>query len=385
MRNPTASALHRVIPCPPSHLLPHTYSTSPEAAKGTVGHEALYRLLKEGMPSKEWWPEWLSEYYLSQIPWAMNKEPPNDRIGWLGENTFRYNVKTGEAEKLGEKLGRGQYPQTALYEIIGTMDVVHPSGVVIDYKFDGCESHTAPAKENPQLLFGALCLRSIYGVHSIEVALIHFRQGVEKPWYESATVGDYELDVFALELQAMIERLHRMEPPYSVTRGPHCRYCPAVASCPAVKGLIQAIAATSPQSLSDQILATLTPETASAAYQRYKQVAEVMGHVGRALAAYADERDIDLGNGKCYGHVTTSRDQIDGRIAHSVLAEYYGAEIADKACELSATKASIARALDISSTSSKTARGIYDAIREAGGVTAKSTRAVREHRKQIEE
>jgi hypothetical protein len=81
--------------------------------------------------------------------------------------------------------------------------------------------------------------------------------------------------------------------------------------------------------------------------------------------------------------VETSREDVDGEIARRVLAEIHGAEVAERACDWSTSKAAIERALRPLATKERKIthlkRDALAAIAEAGGVRRNVTTSIREH------
>jgi hypothetical protein len=75
-----------------------------------------------------------------------------------------------------------------------------------------------------------------------------------------------------------------------------------------------------------------------------------------ALAGYAEEHPISLDDGRVYGAKPGTETTVDAVVVRRVLSTLYGAEVADKATEYEASKASVERAL----------RGVYEARKASG-------------------
>ncbi len=161
---------------------------------------------------------------------------------------------------------------------------------------------------------------------------------------------------FDVELQEIAARVARAETTVAhgivpnVSRGPHCRYCPAVPSCPAVHELVRA-AAGEPVATAQETLASLTPETATRAYQRLRDVQSALKEVSSALYLFASEHPIALPDGMEYGATRRKTKNIDARIARKVIASWASPEVAEAAYTFETSEAAIKRAL----------RPVYDA------------------------
>ena len=388
MSNPSASYLYRAANCPASQALPEVNINSADAARGTALHRYLERASVVG-----------PEAALAEVPEqyrdaaeAIDLDGLPLGPGYRQEVTFRFDLVTGRAERMGCGLGRGSYERSDRY-VYGTIDVEGAASVE-DWKFEGCESHTAPLPGNPQMRFAALCKARVDGLASVEAVLWHIGPS-GKPRAERATLDAFALDEFEAELRATVARVRRAEAVVAegrtpdVKRGEWCRYCGAMPSCPAVVSLVRAVAA-EPMRTAEEIRAALTPATARAAYQRLQEIKGALNPVQQALIMYASEFGIDLGDGRTYGSVETHREQIDGRKARAVLAEMFGADVAEAACDFDTSKAAIARALKPVAAAAK-AKGekvsqkalneeALARIAAAGGVEEKVSRAVRVHR-----
>ena len=384
--NPSASSILRAERCPASHALPQVNSTSPDAERGTIGHAYLYSVLKGTNGS---FPEWCGDIETIDLPWVGSPEQ------WTGEAAYVLDSKSGRVRFLGENIGRKYPDRDSPDEIFLTIDLAGP-GRICDYKFHGFESHTMPADKNPQLAAAAYCVARIQGVNEITASLLHI--GSDGHVREESAVLDYfDLDSFLVGLRSTITRVRQAEAEIAagrtpeVTRGEWCRYCHAASCCPSVTALVRAIASAPIAQTADEVYAMLTPQLAGKAYRRLREVQDVLKQVASALHMYADEFPIDLGDGTVYGPVTSDRESIDARVARKVLADKFGPETAEAACDFETSKAAITRALQGVQRAKKevgekvTLRSIQeetlDAIRASGGIEMKQSRRVIEHKK----
>jgi hypothetical protein len=397
VKNPTASYLHRASECPPSCTLPSCDVTSPDAARGTAGHRFLEAVAQTGgdidaslaaVPEEH--REMCAAIDLDGLPLGPD---------YMQEAVVRVNIHTGEGEILGRRAGHRQYDHAPQY-VYGTADVLHRECVEVwDYKFEGFESHHLPPARNHQLMFLALAAARARRATSATVGLIHIRPNGSH-WIESAEMDAFDLDAYETELCSILDRVAEARATVAegrvpdVRRGPWCRYCPAAAACPAVTGLIRAVAL-EPVQTAEQVLELLTPETASRAYLRLQEIEAALKPVRAALHLYADEHPIALPDGRVYGPVTTTREEIDARVARKALAAMYGPEVAEAACDFSTSKAAIQRAIRAVVDAKKkageksTQKAVFEealaAIRAAGGTTQTRKTTVREHKAGKEE
>jgi hypothetical protein len=215
------------------------------------------------------------------------------------------------------------------------------------------------------------------------------------PLSDSADFDTVDLDSIAEDLRVLAQKVGRaqelafLDQPPPLTTGAHCRYCKSLVYCPAQTSLVRRLAGEADVVARD-ILAELTPERASQAWQRLKVVEEVVGRVREALYAYAREQPIQLPGGTVVGLVQTQRRALDGRVAFRVLRDRFGSDIAEAAVELEASQASIERALRVVSEQSgaKLAglkRQVMAALDQEGGISLKTSTSIREHRRDKEE
>jgi hypothetical protein len=313
--------------------------------------------------------------------------------GWRQEIAFAVNAETGAVEELGRLESARGYPKMEPQWIFGTADVVGVEGVR-DYKFSAYESHTTPASENLQLAFLGYALAKHWGADTVEVGLIHLR--ADGSHYEDRhTLDAFDFGAFEFRLKRIWDGVQAAHSTVAsgrvphVSQGPHCRWCPAMASCPAITTLVRA-AANEPTLTADGILAMLTPQTAAAAYERLQSVKAALAPVSAALALYAGSQPIDLGGGRYYGERQTTRESVDGMVAMNALDALYGPAVARVGVEVAASKASVGRAVATvverrradgeKVTKAAIQREAIEAVRAAGGITSKTSSVVREYR-----
>lgn len=388
--NPSASYLTRSERCPASQALPHANVTSPDAKRGTAGHRYLERAAQVG-PEKAL-AEVSDEH--REMCAAIDLDGLPLEPGYRQEVALAFYLNSGRGEVLG--CGRERrYGERAPHLVYGTADVLHSQRVeVLDYKFDGFESHHPAPAENPQLLFLALAYSRVLGLSAAQVGLIHIRPDGSH-WQESAELDAFDLDAFELRLRHIIDGVRRTEDEVaagrvpSVSRGPWCRYCPASASCPAVTSLVRAVAG-EPARTAEEILALLTPETAARAYMRLHEVLDALKPVSSALYMYASEHDVALPDGRIYGTVDSEKEAFNARKTRDVLAKLCGPEVAEAACKFTTSKTAVKNAVNANARKRKErgedvvqkelVEAVLAEIQKAGGVARITKSKVRLHR-----
>lgn len=357
--NPTASGIYRAQHCSASCALPQVNTSSEQAARGTAGHRFLELVGGDQAHEKA----------LEQIPDAHREFCERIELDGLPlgpefrrEVAFAFDVATGSARYIGQGCGR-DYGQLSSTEIAGTLDVIGFPGTlevsIDDYKFDGYESSAPPPEKNPQLLFGALCVSRLTCATSFKLSLIHFRPDGTH-WKESAEVDAFDLDAYALDLRALVNQVRAAEDtvyagkPPPVSRGPWCRYCPAVTSCPPILDMVRAAAADPQQPaevIRDLLQAAGTGDlaarkkAAAMAFARLKEVEDALKPWKSAIYLFASEQAIELPDGRIYGVVERPVDELDARKMRGLLATRFGPDVAEGACAFETSKAALERAL----------------------------------------
>lgn len=382
---PTASSLERAGLCLGSALLPRVDELTDAASRGIAIHAFLARVAEFGR--EEALGEVAEEFRPACAAIDLDLLPTS-ALEVIPELALAYDPETGTARELGRNLGR-RYPPVHPREFVGTADIVTLSKrevVVADFKTG--HGHITPAKENAQLRFLGLAAARVFDRRHLRVAIIKLAED-GTPFFDSAEYDAIELDAIEEELRDLARRLDQAkdllalgEPP-QVATGIHCRRCPSLVYCPGQTLLVKKLGS-HPDAVVEDILAALTPEMAATAWARMKVVEEVVRRAREALYAYARDHGITLANGVVVGEVETQRRQLDGRLAFEVLDRLHGQDVARAAVDLDATQASIERALRgvAEMTGEKLAklkRQVLSELEEAGAVSIKVSRTIREH------
>lgn len=370
----TGSGLGRTIACPPSECLPQINRTTIYAEQGTWRHWYLEHVGKigadaalDGVPDEH--KEMCEQIDLEGLP-----------VNLASEVAFGYNWRTGEARELGRGLHRN-YSMCGPDEIPGTLDAIgvnENSVYVGDYKGWAL----VRARDNAQLLFGALCGTKVFDRDSAEVEIINIRGG--NTWRSKCVVDVFDLGAFA-ELAASTMRTVEdirdglLEPVYN--EGAHCQYCPGFDSCPAKTKMLLAMAG-------GESIPTLNNETARRAYRTARAMQKLTTVALSRLYAYAEGNPIDLGEGVIFGpHETRGNETIDGDIAYELIRKRLGQKYADTAVTRKATKTNLNSAVRlakkdsaISGTQKREVESILTELRASGAATRKPSTVTEEHR-----
>lgn len=358
----TASRLERIERCPGSAVLPGVPSTSDAAERGIAIHRWLEQVLVHGLDAPDV-PEAVRDT-VDQIDAAEARalcgESPRVEVGlW-------WHPQTGEAGLLdGEHRDYSQVPAGA---ICGTADVLcweSAAPLIVDWKTGRPEYVTEPSR-NLQLLFLAVAVARISDREDVTVrlAFIDSDGSLRSP---SANLDAFDLDAAQARLRGVRDRVQEarnaLEPERDLCTGPHCRYCPAFASCPAQAWEAQALVPIDER-------ADLTPQVAAKLWTRLEAVESAAKRVREVLSEYARRQPIELEDGRTVQAREITRESLDPDIATHVIAEEYGDDVADAVRTITVTKAAIKRAVG------KGERKVIDAIRRAGGVRSKTTESV---------
>ena len=223
------------------------------------------------------------------------------------EVAFAWDTTQSKARKLEPRHARDYDDVARAREIPCTLDVVAVTSprraVVIDWK-TGRAAHVEPARDNAQLLLGALCARSYFGTPEVEIGIVYLGDGSEPARYSSAVVYDLELDAFAAELVALFRSIPTAEPRV----GPHCteRYCKRLGQCPAtVATLLEVGRPEEPAKWPVVVDARAIVSRAHAAWllRAAKMASAVAAKAESAVREYTSAlgTPLDLGDGRVYG------------------------------------------------------------------------------------
>jgi len=316
------SGLERAIECTASLVLQQSPTQGAWASYGHVVHAFLQRVPTMGR-----------EAALAAAPKEHQEALESidvDAMQTLNADGFAYEVAIAldldrmTARELGRGISRDEaYRLKRPGELVGTLDVLGTTSdavIVIDYK-SGFRD-LGPVRENWQLRGYALLAATLYGKRKAVVGII--RPGALEPYFDSAELGDIDLDVVEDALTELRTRYGHMashsEPTRLPTRqGRWCTFCPAFPFCPAKRALVtMGFHAASPM---------IDEESAAMALSNLELLEEATRKVRAALEEYAVAHPVPLPNGWVYGVKVTARKSIDVPKARNILEAELGPEV----------------------------------------------------------
>lgn len=340
---------------------------------GTAVHEAVEKTLL-GQAVALTSPE-ASDLYRTWLEWWATS--PLGKGIWEPEVAYAYDPYADAARRLGKSVAR-RYT-VDVNEIAGTVDAVTVNGtgaLVIDWKtgmdFAGM---TADAADNWQMRLYALAVSRTHKVDSVTIAIVRITPyGVR---HTEHTLDAFELDAVAEEVKALMQAAPKSQP----QPGLHCQRCKAVSACPTTATASEALTKMEQVTLEIQ-----SPEQASAALVRLRQVQAACEQMEALLKLYADTHEgIKLPSGKRWLKVPQERESINlsgPEMAAGISA--LSAAGVDDAVETKATttKAAIERSLKSKGLKGKELRtateNLLSELRAAGVVRSVTVEAWRE-------
>jgi hypothetical protein len=324
----TASALERVFECPASVHLPQVLSSNRNSNRGTDIHAFVRRVLA-GMPVDEA----LTFVDPANVPVCRLidfQKLGGDLKEVRAEVAYAWDVDARTARELGVNIGRNYDVEVG--EIAGTNDI---EGVRIDDIPVVCDVKTGDAvtrcEDNAQMLYHALVRRQRTRAREVQARILYIGHdgsvNVDQSTFDRAT-----LDAFADELAECADAVGEAELEIErygyapVSKGPWCKYCPAMSACPAFVGLARAQVV----ELDDMVtrIAAFTPEQQGQAWVIAKQAETLAEAVLEALKGLARQSPIPLPDGSIVRPVQVMRDDFN-RAAAVALLRKLGASSAD--------------------------------------------------------
>lgn len=320
---------------------------------------------------------------------------------WVGEIAIAIDPTNMTARILGYDIGR-QYDHESLRangveplrptEMPMTLDAAYLDPLRVKY-LDHKGNHDPtllPAKEARQMRRGLLGLMLITGATEGDVAHMHWRDDGTH-WidgWHTLTMGDLLAD--AAELEADLVKVQQgralLADGIAVPANPgiHCRWCPAIRSCPEA-ARTWALATAEPVNGSRPFLARfaeLLTTDRRAAHELLRFAKKVIG----------EAEALEIGNVKEFGPIPTrdgwefgvpasGRTQIKGDVAYQVMANKFGQDAALGAMDMKTTQKAIKAAARAAKLPiQKTVAEIMDGIAKAGGLAKTTPTKPTEHR-----
>lgn len=316
MSLPSASSLPRVMACPQSHRLPQ--AELPPSTQSSLGI-AVHLWLSDGIIPADEGAQAVCDAIARVLPDAE----------WRHEVTLAYDAATDTGRELGQDLAR-DYSSALPTEWVGTVDglaMVGDMPTVLELK----TGYRTVGIDSWQIRMLALAAARAANTDSVEVLLVTAHP-------DEARVERHVFDALALdEAVVALEQLAvRLQTDSPTKPGEHCRYCPALASCPSMTAIMRGAAANEPHALA-------TPEVATQAYELLKALKTASARLEAELEAYALQQPIQLASGDSWGWREKPKLEFLPGAAHELRA-MYGSKGANAVSE-SVSKTSITRAL----------------------------------------
>lgn len=376
----TLSALPRVAKCPASSALPAVrddFSSFREA--GTARHQILCDL--GGGMSREDALARVPEQFRLMCEMIDTTHLPLGS-GFRQEEAFAFDVEAGTVRFLGANIGRA-YTGDPEREVFGSLDVVGMFGpdtvYVADYK-GAHDDAMEPARTNLQLRVGALFAARHAGVSKAVIEFIHLKDDGTH-WVDADEMDEIDMEMAYDKLRSTFRayKAERARSEHSVTRGDHCRWCPAFAACPGTLAMTRSLFG-DPEKWADA-QAIITPEMAATAYAQVRAAEKAVARAKDELKRFAELGSIPLPNGKAYGKV--ARENVMSSRAVPVLLRMFGEEVAQAAGKFSVTSSGITEALRPVAKArgvplAELSREVRSALREAGALATREV--IEEHK-----
>jgi hypothetical protein len=372
----TFSKLDRHKACTASAVLDEWPEESgPQADRGNAAHRFLQHVPDVGadaalseVPAE--FRAWCARINLDDLPLAREHRR---------EIALALNVRTGEARVLDVK--DRAYPDMGPEWIMGTLDV---AGVIGDGKTAYVADYKTGrnAKARMQLVAGVLAWTAVSGLDAGNAEVLHIDDAGDVWRHTQMALDGFDLAGELAALREMVEAWHRMRREGVVpvpTPGDHCKYCASWKLCPAKVALIRhASEANGVDRLEQLARNQLQIANVGRALQMADQLKEAAGRIySEAYGLAAMDGPIQVDEHQALGyHPQATPDELVGSVVHDVVAAEFGVEVANVAVEMSATKASLKRALDKARESgaipkgqgAATERRVMAAVSAAGGL-----------------
>lgn len=236
--------------------------------------------------------------------------------GWETEVSYALNAASARGRRLGRHLNR-EYGELSPGELALTVDYVWvESGatpIVGDFK-TGYGAHVEDPEDNLQLLAGGAVVSMATGLDGCQLEIAHVvEDGVRTRRYLATPLALHRAMHEIAEIQKKV-------PGAEARAGDHCRWCPALGSCPETQRQLAAVskrpAVWSTAFISDENDGLLVEELASIK----KMIDEIEG----ALKVRAKEKGgIYLPNGKVYKAILGRRKSEDKAKIAALLGDRY--------------------------------------------------------------
>lgn len=282
----SASSLERVEACPASTALPAAQYSGIAAETGTENHRVIEDVINAGGVPEKLRHLW-EDPETGSPPRAVHTE-----IAYV------VDVSTRKVRRLGKLKSHRDYGKLGGTEIATTLDVeiVHDNAVnVIDWK---SRERTTPAERNVQIATQVCAVETHYG-KPVHAGLVYLDD-----WYaDMASFSIFDSG----ERWSRLARIVAASGSGSPKMGSHCKYCPAMVSCPAHRATLAAMLDVG------VAVEQMTPELVGEAWTKLKAIESMAERVDFAIRERARREPIPLPNGKHLRLVESSRTSQDAK------------------------------------------------------------------------
>lgn len=341
---PTASGLERGEECPASYAIQvRVHTTSVYADAGTAKHAFVEAVLAGHKSLADALADVPIEYRqtCADLDWETLLRDI-DRATVRCEVAYAVDAATGAVRELGQSLGR-KYPKLDDAEISGTIDIAARTlggrWIVEDLKTG---QPVTACEDNWQIAFAAYAIHKLTGASEIVGRLTYLGED-GKVWHDEHVFDAFDLADFPVRLRVILQRIAKAAQDVEagkvvVNKGSHCKYCPAVASCPAHVGLVRHLV---PElaTLEKLTLAHLSPAQVGAAWARFKELRPLVEKIDASLKEYvrAHPGEVTTPDGMVLKEIPMGRTNVDGPRALALAREYGATQEEQASCMREAT------------------------------------------------
>lgn len=275
----SASSLERLEACPASESLPHAPYSGEAAEQGTENHHVIEEIINAGGV-----PEKLADLFAGS-------EQVHTEIAYV------VDVVARTSRRLGKLAHARDYGKIGASEVAMTLDVeiLHADRVtVIDWK---SRSRVTPAERNLQILAQMCAVESHYGL-SGSAGLVYL-DNMER---DMAPFSLLDSGARWSRLARIVERAGNGTP----SAGSHCRYCPALLSCPTQKAALTTF-------MGSDLADDLPVERLGEIWVELQSLEAKAEQVRKAIQLRARREPVPLPSGKVLRLVESSRSSLDGK------------------------------------------------------------------------
>ncbi len=287
----SASSLERATNCPASEALGKASYTGQAAITGTDNHKDI----EDGIEAGNY----------ADLP------PVVGRVLFGAENVetevaYAIDVRKETVRRIGRKLGRN-YGHLSEDEIPLTVDVMgtrYGQAFVYDWK---SRKRVTTASKNLQIRAGAVAVMKESGTSKVLGALCYLDDGeVDESVFDAFDAAAFFEEMRSLKARILAAKvLVDSGATPTVSAGPWCEYCPAMAYCPAQTR--QALAMLGDLGEIEQQVAFMTEEQVGKAWEKKRQIEAILERVDASLRLRAQQGVIPLSNGKRLALVDKTR------------------------------------------------------------------------------